>query len=141
MFERFKEDAGRGLSEFTDSDHSRRTYLWMMAAGLAVNLLSWIVALITPETIAGWVGLVADLSNRVKAFLLAFPFWSTFAAAYAALRLPRYSSTTAAIGDDDLMASFRDTERNSYLRSRILLALAAAALNVIFLVVALIWFG
>lgn len=140
MFERFKEDAGRSLSEFTDSDHSRRFNLYAILIGMAINVVSWIVALITPEAIAEWVGLAADLSNRVRAFLLAIPFWSTFAAAYTALRLSRYSNPTVGLSNDDVMASFRDTERSNYLRNRILIALSAAALNTILLVAASIWF-
>jgi hypothetical protein len=131
MYERFKEDQGQKLSEFTDGDHSRSTYLKWIVAGLAVNLLSWVGAIITPEVIADWVGFVADISDKVKAWLLAFPFWSTFVAAYAALRLPRYSNVTAALQDDDLMASYRDSERSNYVRNRVLIALAIAAVNTI----------
>ena len=141
MYERFKEDQGQKFSEFTDGDHSRQTYLKVIAAGLAVNLLSWIAAIVTPEAIAEWVGFVADISDKAKAWLLAFPFWSTFFAAYATFRLPKYSNPTASLDDDDVMASFRDSERTNYLRNRILLALAIAAVNTIILVVVVIELG
>jgi hypothetical protein len=134
MLDRIKEDAGRSLSDFTDQDHSKRTYYRLIAAGLGINVFSWIVALITPEAIAEWVGFVADISDKVKAYLLAFPFWSTFLALFAALRIRTYSPVTAVIADDDLMASYRDSERSNYLRNRILLALAGAAVNTIILV-------
>ena len=141
MYERFKEDQGQSIVGFTDGDHSRRTYLKVIAVGLAVNLISWIAAIITPEVVADWVGFVADISDKVKAWLLAFPFWSTFLAAYAALRLPRYSNTTADLDDDDIMASYRDTEKSNYVRNRVLLALAVAAINTIVLVAVVIWLG
>ena len=134
MYERFKEDGGRSLSEFTDTDHPRTTYFRVIALCLLINLLSWVVALITPDEIAEWIGFVIDLSDRAKAILLAFPFWSTFGAAYASLRLPKYSNETAGLADDDVMASFRDTERSNYIRNRVLLALAAAAVNTMLLV-------
>ena len=139
MYERFKEDAGRGLSEFTDSDHSRSIYYRVIAVCVFINLLSWAVAIITPDEIAEWVGFVNDLSDKAHAIMLAFPFWSTFGAAYAALRLPRYSNETATLADDDVMASYRDTERSNYIRNRVLLALAAAALNTIGLLVIVTW--
>jgi hypothetical protein len=141
MYERFKEDQGQNFSEFTDGDHSRRTYLTIIAAGLAVNLLSWVAAIVTPEAIAEWVGFVADVSDKVKAWLLAFPFWSTFFAAYAALRLPRYSNPTADLEDGDIMASYRDTEKSNYIRNRVLLALGVAAVNTIILVFVVTWLG
>lgn len=141
MYERFKEGQGQALSEFTDGDHARPTYLKWIAVGLAVNLLSWVVAIITPEAIADWVGFVADLSDKVKAWLLAFPFWSTFLAAYASFRLPRYSNPTASLEDGDIMASYRDTEKSNYIRNRVLLALGVAAVNTIVLVFVVIWLG
>jgi hypothetical protein len=141
MYERFKEDRGQALSEFTDSDHSRNNCLKWIAIGLGVNLLSWIAAIITPEVIAEWVGFVADISDRLKAWLLAFPFWSTFFAAYAALRLPRYSNPTARLDDNDIMASYRDTEKSNYVRNRVLLALGIAAVNTIILVFVVVWRG
>lgn len=141
MYERFKEDQGRKLSEFTDGDHSRQTYLKVIAIGVGINLLSWIVAIITPEAIAEWVGFVADISDRVKAWLLAFPFWSTFAAAFSALRLPQYSNATADLEDDDIMASYRDSEKSNYIRNRVLLALGVAAVNTIVLVFVVTWLG
>lgn len=134
MYERLKEDHGQKFSEFTDGDFSRPTYLKVIAAGLAVNLLSWIVAIVTPESIAEWVGFVADISDRAKAWLLAFPFWSVFFAAYVASRLPRYSNVTASLADDDVLASYRDTERSNYIRNRVLFASAVAAVNTIALV-------
>ncbi|HQU91752.1 MAG TPA: hypothetical protein PLK77_05610 [Pyrinomonadaceae bacterium] len=141
MYERFKEDQGQAFSEFTDGDHARPPYLKWIAAGLAVNLLSWIVAIITPEAIAFWIGFVADLSDKVKAWLLAFPFWSTFFAAYASFRLPRCSNPTASLEDGDIMASYRDTEKSNYIRNRVLLALGVAAVNTIVLVFVVIWLG
>lgn len=48
MYERFKADQGQKFSEFTDGDYSRQTYLKVIAVGLAVNLLSWAAAIITP---------------------------------------------------------------------------------------------
>ena len=134
LHEQIKEDGGRALSEFTDADHSRRTYYWIIAGGLAINALSWIAAIITPDVIADWVGFAADLSDKVKAYLLAVPFWSTFVAAYSALRTRTYTNPTAELTDDDVMSSYRDTERNEYLRNRILLSFAVAAVNVIVLV-------
>lgn len=134
MFERIKEDAGRGLTEFTDRDHSGQTYYWIISLGLAVNALSWLTAIITPDAIAEWVGFVADISDRVKTYLLAIPFWSTFFAVYAALRTRTYTNPTAALGNDDVFASYRDTERGDYIRNRVLISLAAAAVNVILLV-------
>lgn len=139
MYERFKEDGGRSISDFTDGDHSRSTYYRVIAVCLFINMLSWVVALITPNEIAEWVGLVTDLSDKAHAILLAFPFWSTFGAVYATLRLPKYSNETAGLADDDVMASFRDTERSNYVRNRVLLALAGAAVNTISLVVVTIW--
>jgi hypothetical protein len=134
MLDKIKEDAGRSLSEFTDRDHSKQTYYRVIGAGLAINALSWIIALITPETIADWVGFVTDISDKAKAYLLAVPFWSTFFAVFGALRIRGYSHETAVIEDDDIMASYRDSERSSYVRNRILLALAGAAINTILLV-------
>ena len=134
MYERIKEDGGRSLSEFTDADQSRRTYYLVIVIGCVANLLSWTVALLTPEAVAEWVGVVTELSGKANAILLAFPFWSTFFAAYAALRLPAYKNETASLADDDVMASYRDAERSNYIRNRILLALSAAAVNTIFLV-------
>ena len=134
MFEQIKEDQGQKFSEFTDGDYSRRTYYRVIAIGSAVNVLSWVVALITPETIAEWIGFVANFSNRAQALLLAFPFWSTFFASYAALRIPRYSNATAVVDDDGVMSSYRDTERSNYIGNRVLLALSAAALNTVILV-------
>lgn len=132
--DRIRNDAGRSLSEFTDGDHSRRTYYWIIGAGLAVNALSWFVAIVTPDAIAEWVGFVADISDRAKAYLLAVPFWSTFFALYAAVRLRTYKNPTATLSDDDVMASFRDTERGNYIRNRVMISLAIAAVNVIVLV-------
>ena len=141
MYERFKDDQGRAFSEFTDGDHTRRTYLIVISVGLAVNLLAWVVAIITPESIAEWVGFVADISDKVKAWLLAVPFWSIFFTAYAALRLPRYANPTAGLDDDDIMASYRDTEKSNYIRNRVLFALGIAAVNTIALVFVVIWLG
>ena len=141
MYERFKEDQGQAFSEFTDGNHSRRTYLRVIAIGLTINLLCWIIAIITPEVIAEWVGFVADISDKVKAWLLALPYWSTFFAAYAVLRLRRYSRETAVLSDDDVMASYRDTEKSNYIRNRVLLALGLAAVNTIILVIIVIWLG
>ncbi len=134
MYERIKEDAGRGLSDFTDRDHARRTYYLIIVIGLSVNVLSWIVAIVTPDAIAEWVGLAADISDRVKAYLLAIPFWAMFFATYGALRTRSYTNPTAVVADDDVLASYRDTERSNYIRNRVLISLAAAAVNVIILV-------
>ncbi len=134
MLGRIKEDAGRGISDFTDRDHARQTYYLVIAVGLTVNVLSWIVALITPETVAEWVGIVTDISSKAQAYLLAIPFWATFLAAYASLRIRPYSHAAAGVADDDVMASYRDSERSNYLRNRILLALGVAAVNTIVLV-------
>ena len=134
MYERIKEDAGRSLSEFTDRDHSRWTYYLIIAAGLFGNALSWFTAIVTPDAIADWIGFVADISDRVKAYLLAIPFWSTFFAIYAAMRLHAYSNPTAMLSDEDVLASYRDRERANYIRNRILISLAVAAVNVILLV-------
>lgn len=136
MHERFNEDAGRSLSEFTDNDQSRTTYYWWVSIGLLVNILSWIAAIITPEAIAEWIGLVISISGKVQAWLLAIPFWSTFFAAYSFLRLSGYSNETFVLGDDDVMASFRNSERSSHIRNRVLIALAASAINTILLVFA-----
>lgn len=136
----FKDD-GQAFSEFTDGDHSRKTYLKIIAAGLIVNALSWISAIVTPEAIAEWVGFVLNISDKAKIWLLSFPFWSIFFAAFAALRLPRYSNATASVKDDDVMASYRDTERSNYIRNRVLLALGIAAVNTTVLVLTVIWFG
>jgi hypothetical protein len=141
MYEKFKEEQGQSIVGFTDGDYSRPKYLKVIAAGLAVNLLSWIAAIITPEVIADWVGFAADISDKVKAWLLAFPFWSAFLAAYAALRLPRYSNPTADLEDGDMMASYRDTEKSNYIRNRVLLALGAAAVDTIVLVFVVTWLG
>jgi hypothetical protein len=138
MYKRFKEDAGRSLSAFTDDDHSRKTLYWSIVTGLTVNLLSWIIAMFTPEAIAEWVGLAIDVSGKVQMWLLAIPFWSTFFAAYSFLRLPGYSNVTATLNDDDVMASFRDSERSNYVRNRVLLALALSAINTILLVPAVL---
>lgn len=134
MYDRIKEDAGRGLTEFTDRDHSRQTYYWIIALGLTVNALSWLTAIVTPDVVAEWVGFFADISDRVKAYLLAIPFWSTFFAVYAAVRIRSYSNPTAALGDEDVLSSYRDTERGNYIRNRILISVAAAAVNVTLLV-------
>jgi hypothetical protein len=89
------EDAGRSLSEFTDQDHARQRYVLIAGIGIAINILSWVIALVTPEAIADWIGFVVNLSNKAQTYLLAIPFWSTFFGAYAALRIPRYSNETA----------------------------------------------
>ena len=141
MYERFKEDQGQKLSEFTDNEYERRTYFKVIAAGVFVNLLSWIAAIITPEAIGEWVGFVADVSDKVKAWLLAFPFWSTFFATYAVFRLPKYKNPTAELEDDDVMASFRDSERSNYIRNRVMIALSIAAVNTILLVFVVITLG
>ena len=134
VYDRIKEDAGRSLSEFTDADHSRRTYYWIIVGGLTINALSWIVAIVTPDVIAEWIGFAADISDRLKTYLLAIPFWATFFAVYAAIRTRTYRNPTADLADEDVMSSFRDTERTNYIRNRILISLAVAALNVIVLV-------
>ncbi len=134
IFERIKEDAGRGITDFTDRDHERRTYYRIIVIGLAVNALSWIVAIVTPDAIAEWVGLAADISDRVKAYLLAIPFWAMFFAAYSALRTRSYTNPTAVVADDDVLASYRNTERSNYIRNRVLFSLAIAAVNVFLLV-------
>ena len=103
--------------------------------GIAINILSWVIALVTPEAIADWIGFVVNLSNKAQTYLLAIPFWSTFFGAYAALRIPRYSNETAELADDDIMASYRDSERTNYVRNRALIAFAIAALNTLVLVV------
>lgn len=139
MFERVKEDAGRTLSKFTDGDHSGRTYSWIIGVGSSVNVVSWIVALITPESIAEWVGLAIDFSDKVKSYLLAVPFWSSFFAIYGLMRLRKYNNPTSEISDSDVFSKYRDTERSSYIRNRVLLSLAAAAVNTIALVLAVIW--
>lgn len=108
--------------------------------GTLVNILSWVVAFITPEAITYWVGLVIDISDKAKAYLLAIPFFSTFAAVYSLFRLRRYRNPTAVIEDTDVFARYRDTERSGYLRIRILIAVAAASVNTIGLVCGLIWF-
>jgi hypothetical protein len=138
MYERIKEDAGRNLSAFTDDDHSRKTLYRWIAIGSAVNILSWIIAILTPKAIAEWIGLAFDLdiSGKLQMWLLAIPFWFTFFATYSFLRLPRYSNVTATLADDDVMASFRDAERSNYVRNRVLLALAVSAANTILLVFA-----
>lgn len=51
MLERIKEDAGRSLTNFTDRDHSQRTYYWIVLAGLAINALSWFAAILNPHVI------------------------------------------------------------------------------------------
>lgn len=140
MFDRIKEDAGRRLSDFTDQDHSRRRYLRIAGAGLGINCVSWIVGFLTPEAIAEWVGLAADISDRLKTYLLAVPFWSMFFACYSFLRLARYSNPTDQVSDDEVMASFRDSEKANYVRNRVLLSLAVAALNTVLLVVFILWF-
>lgn len=140
MFKRVTEDAGRSLSEFTDGDHSGSTYFWLIGVGATINLISWIVAFVTPEAIADWVGVVTDISDKAKAYLLAVPFWSSFFAVYGLIRLRRYDNPTAEIGDSDVFSRYRDTERSSYIRNCVLLALAAAAGNTIMLVFAIIWF-
>ena len=140
MFTRIKEDAGRGLSEFTDGDHSVGRYSWFIGAGFTINLISWVVAFVTPQAIAYWVGLVVDISDKAKAYLLAVPFWSSFFAAYGLIRLRRYNNPTAEIGDSDVFSRYRDTERSSYIRNCVLLALVASALNTIILVLMIIWF-
>lgn len=139
IHERIKEDAGRSLSEFTDADHSGRTYFWAIGIGSTINIFSWIVAFVTPEVIAEWVGLVADISDKAKAYLLAVPFWSSFFAVYGLIRLRRYNNPTADIGDSDVFSRYRDTERSNFIRNRILLSLAAAAVNTIMLVLLVIW--
>ncbi|MCC6326875.1 MAG: hypothetical protein IT174_00050 [Acidobacteria bacterium] len=140
MFDRFKEDAGRSLSDFTDSDHSNGFYIKIICVCVSVDLLSWIVAFVTPDVVAEWVGLALNLSDKAKAYLLAIPFWSTFFAMYALLRLRRYRNPTATIVDSEVFASYRDTERSGYLRNRILLSLAVAALNVLALVFTVLWY-
>ena len=140
MIDRIKEDAGRSLSEFTDGDYSRNFYLRIIGIGAAINVFSWIAAFVTPEVIAEWVGLAIDISDKAKAYLLAVPFWSTFFVGYSMLRLRRYRNPTAVIADSDVFARYRDTERSGYLRNRILISLAFAALNVFALVLAVIWF-
>ncbi|MGD9563775.1 MAG: hypothetical protein AB7F88_17060 [Pyrinomonadaceae bacterium] len=140
MFERLKEDAGRSLSEFTDNDHSRRSYVLTICVGLAINVVSWVVGFFTPDAVAEWAGLAIDLSGKVQTYLLAVPFWSTFFAAYALLRLRRYRNPTATIADSDVFARYRDAERSGYLRNRILLAVALGALNVVALVCSIVWF-
>src|SRR5688572_1045241 len=104
MLDRFKEDAGRSLSEFTDSDHSRNFYLRIIGVGTAINVFSWIAAFVTPEVIAEWVGLVIDVSDKAKAYLLAVPFWSSFVVVYSMVRLRRYRNPTAVIADSDVFA-------------------------------------
>ncbi|HMM78533.1 MAG TPA: hypothetical protein PKC65_00780 [Pyrinomonadaceae bacterium] len=135
MFDRYKDDGGRGLSEFTDESQSHRSYLWAIGIGLFINSLSWAVAFFTPTAVAEWVGLVMDISTNAKAFLFAFPFMSTFVAVYALTRLPRYKNPTAAIGDSDVFANYRDTERSSYIYKRVLFSFAVAGVNTILLLV------
>lgn len=103
-------------------------------ASVSASTFSWIIALITPEAIAEWIGFVINLSNKAQTYMLAIPFWSTFFSVYAALRIPQYSHETAGVADDDVMASYRDTERSNYVRNRVLLALGIAALNTLVLV-------
>ena len=139
IHERIKEDAGRRLSEFTDADHSGRTYFWAIGIGSTGNLISWVVAFVTPEAIAEWVGSVTDISDKAKAYLLAVPFWSSFFAVYGLIRLRRYKNPTADIGDSDVFSRYRDTERSGYIRNCVLISLAAAAVNTIILVLLVIW--
>ena len=139
LHDRIEENAGRSLSEFTDADHSGRIYFWAIGIGSTVNLIAWIVAFVTPEVIAGRVGLVTDISDKAKAYLLAVPFWSSFFAVYGLIRLRRYSNPTADIGDSDVFSRYRDTERSNFIRNRVLLSLAVAAVNTIVLVLLVIW--
>lgn len=141
MFSRLRKDAEQELLKFIDdgSNHSHRYYLRIAGTCATINALSWVAAFVTPEVIAEWTGLALDLSDKAKAFLLGVPFWSTFLATYALLCLPRYKNPTISIEDSDVFVRYRDAERSSYLRNRILVSATIAALNVIFLVAAVLW--
>jgi hypothetical protein len=138
---RIKEDAGRGLSEFVETDRPNRFYLWAAALGLGVNLFSWFVAFATPEAVSSWVGLAADISDKFKGYLLAVPFWSFFLFVFALIRMIPYRNPTNAIEDGSMFGSYRESERNNYLRKLLLLSLAAASVNTILLALTVISSG
>ena len=137
---RFKEDAGRGLSEFIETDRPNRYYLWAAAIGFTVNLFSWFVAFVTPEAVFSWVGFAADISDKFKAYLLAFPFWSFFLFVFALIRMIPYRNPTNAIEEASMFGSYKHSERGNYLRKLVLFSAGAAAVNTIFLVFSVISF-
>ena len=137
---RIKEDAGRGLSEFIEIDRPNRFYLWAAAIGFAMNLFSWFVAFATPEAVFSWVGFAADISDKFRAYLLAFPFWSFFLFVFGLIRMIPYRNPTNAIDEGSMFGSYRDSERNNYLRKLVLLSLAAASINTILLALMVISF-
>jgi len=137
---RIKEDAGRGLSEFIEIDRPHRFYLWAAAIGFAVNIFSWFVAFATPEAVFSWVGFAADISDKFKAYLLAFPFWSFFLFVFALIRMIPYRNPTNEIEDGSMFGSYKHSERGNYLRRLVLLSAGAAAINTIVLAFLVITF-
>ena len=137
---RIKEDAGRGLSEFIETDRPNRFYLWAATIGFAVNIFSWFVAFATPEAVFSWVGFAADISDKFKAYLLAFPFWSFFLFVFALIRMIPYRNPTNAIEECSMFGSYKRSERGNYLRRLVLLSAGAAAINTIVLAFLMITF-
>lgn len=137
---RVKEDAGRSPSDLIETDRPGRRWIWLSTIGFTVNLFSWVVAFVTPEAIFSWVGFAADLSDKFKANLLAFPFWSFFLFVFALIRMIPYRNPTNVIEGGSMFGSYKHSERGNYLRRLVLISAGAASLNTILLVFLVISF-
>ena len=140
VIERKKAALAYRLSQELDTEKKRSFLIKVALAGMALNALSWAVAFLTPELIAGWVGFATNFVDRIQTYLLAVPFWSVFVSTFALCRMRRFASPTTSISDDDFFSGYRDSECQNSTRNLVLIAGAAGAINVILLMVAIIWF-
>lgn len=140
MFEEKKEQLAYKLSSRLEAERRRSYLVYIALGGMVVNVISWVVAFITPDALAEAIGLAAEFVDKVETYLLAVPFWSTFVAAYALCSIPKRTRPELEIPDDEFMSGYRDSERREKIRNLILISSAAGAINVIVLMLGVIWF-
>jgi hypothetical protein len=93
VVERKQEALAYRLSQELDAEKKQSFLIKVAVAGMALNALSWAVAFLTPERIAGWIGFATDFFDRIQTYLLAVPFWSVLVSTFALCDSSEFSGT------------------------------------------------
>jgi len=114
-----------------ESDKAWRAKAALFLVGFFGNIVSWLVVLFIPDSVAGWVGLANDIVDKVGKYLIAIPFASVFVMTYVATGLRRVPFADSRIEVDDFFSGYRDHLASENKRNTILISAAVGGVNAI----------
>jgi len=140
MLEQEKESFLYWLTSKFEQNYEPRTLAKLFLVGLFGNIISWLIALFTPDSIANFIGFLADIEGKVAVYLLIIPFFFAFIMAFSVCKIIMRRKVNIDVAEGDFMNKYSNYIKQENTRLIFLIGGAVGGLNALILAFAVIAF-